>query len=581
MSDIIKIGTQDATFKVGSSAVTAIFLGSTQVYPSSIPPTPVGFKYKLTLSNGDIVSAETDATSAITNSEISAYSETCVSAEIGEGVTNIGLQAFSDFSGLTSVTIPNSVTSISNFAFYSCSSLTGIIIPSGVTRIGVNTFNSCSGLTSVTIPDGVTSIGNQAFMYCSSLTSVTIPDAVTSIGTGAFEGCSSLTSVTIPSGVTTIDYSTFKGCSSLTSVTIPDALTSIGNQAFNRCSGLTSITIPDSTTNIGVEAFRHCSSLTGITCLATTPPTLGASAFDGSTCPIYVDCSVVEDFKTAWSAYASRISCIPAPSFKYKLTLSDSSVVSAACDGTSAITSNEISAYSESCVSAEINDCVTNIDASAFLNFTNIRNISLPDSLTTIGDYAFYHCTKLTGLTIPSGVTTIGQQILAFTENISSLTVYPTTPPTIGQNALGSKIFPIYVPCESVELYKQASGWASYSSRISCIPAPSYQWVSYASGDTVPTATTVYGVRIYPLYDSNYNVTFSGSNGDYIKLYPDGFSDWAAVDENGTPINISSYRIRPGYAEYEIPFSDLGMGGMNIISPTTIFKDDIDLYVTN
>ena len=511
MSDIIKIGTQDATFKVGSSAVTAAYLGSTQVYPQGEPPTPVGFKYKLTLSNGDIVSAETDATSAITRNEVSAYSATCVSAEIGDTVTSIGASTFNGFNNLSSVTIGTNVTTINVYAF-----------------------NRCSGLTEVVIPDSVTYIGGSAFDNCKSISSITLSNNITQIGMGAFRSCLSLQNIVIPSSVTSIEG----------------------------------------------QAFLFDSSLTAITVNATTPPTLGSDVFlETGNCPIYCPCQSLSLYQQNWSEYASRLACIPTPSFKYKLTLSDSSVVSAACDGTSAITSNEISAYSESCVSAEINDCVTNIDASAFLSFTNIRNISLPDSLTTIGDYAFYHCTKLTGLTIPSGVTAIGQQILAFTENISSLTVNATTPPSLGTNALGNKIYPIYVPCDCVNTYKQASGWASYSSRISCIPAPTYKWVSYTTGDTVP-ATTAYGVKLYANYDEGYNVIFSGTTGDYIKFHPNGdFGQWSAEDENGNSISISSYFI-PGSMMYTIEFSDLGLGGMNIISPST-FEDDIDLYVTN
>ena len=58
-------------------------------------------------------------------------------------VREIEESAFSDCSGLTSVTIPNSVTSIKN-----------------------KTFEGCGGLTSVTIPNSVTSIGESAFAYC-------------------------------------------------------------------------------------------------------------------------------------------------------------------------------------------------------------------------------------------------------------------------------------------------------------------------------------------------------------------------------------------------------------------------------
>jgi hypothetical protein len=66
-------------------------------------------------------------------------------------VTSIGEMAFSDCSGLTSLTIPNCVTSIGRSAFYGCSGLTSIIIGNSVTSIGNSAFYDCSGLTSVTV----------------------------------------------------------------------------------------------------------------------------------------------------------------------------------------------------------------------------------------------------------------------------------------------------------------------------------------------------------------------------------------------------------------------------------------------
>ena len=94
------------------------------------------------------------------------------------------------------VTIPDSVTSIARGAFKHCY-VTSVTIGNGVTNIGYQAFRGCSGLTSVTIPYSVTSIGDGAFLYCGGLTSVTIPDSVTSIGDSAFLECSELTSVTI------------------------------------------------------------------------------------------------------------------------------------------------------------------------------------------------------------------------------------------------------------------------------------------------------------------------------------------------------------------------------------------------
>lgn len=55
-----------------------------------------------------------------------------------------------------------------------------------VIGIGVNAFANCYGLTSVTIPNSVTSIGEYAFNNCISLTSITIPNSVTSIENRAF-----------------------------------------------------------------------------------------------------------------------------------------------------------------------------------------------------------------------------------------------------------------------------------------------------------------------------------------------------------------------------------------------------------
>lgn len=69
------------------------------------------------------------------------------------------------------VIIPNTlggapVTSIISDAFSGYTGLTSITIPQGVTSIGNDAFSGCTGLTSISLPQGVTSIGNSTFFNC-------------------------------------------------------------------------------------------------------------------------------------------------------------------------------------------------------------------------------------------------------------------------------------------------------------------------------------------------------------------------------------------------------------------------------
>ena len=138
---------------------------------------------------------------------------------------------------------------------------------------------------------------------------VSIPSSVTWIREDTFSCCFNLTSVDIPSSVFRIDKGAFRGCKSLTSVEIPSSVTEIGYAAFFGCSSLTSIEIPSSVTEIERDAFWGCKSLKSMYLRATTPPSLGSSAFSSCPADFYVPMESVEAYKNAegWSEYASRI----------------------------------------------------------------------------------------------------------------------------------------------------------------------------------------------------------------------------------------------------------------------------------
>ncbi len=133
-----------------------------------------------------------------------------------------------------------------------------------VTLIQRNAFREFSGLKSITIPDSVTEIGWEAFSGCTGLTSIHIPDSVTEIGEGAFLACLRLEKIIIPDSITDIGDGTFNTCTNLTNVIIPDSVTHIGTAAFRYCYSLTNVIVGNRVVGIGTYAFRNCGSLTGV-----------------------------------------------------------------------------------------------------------------------------------------------------------------------------------------------------------------------------------------------------------------------------------------------------------------------------
>ena len=112
-----------------------------------------------------------------------------------------------------------------------------VVIGEGITEIGDNAFISSCNLEEIDLPTSLTRIGVLALAICPNLYAVSIPANVTDIGQLAFRDDTSLSYLILPD-IDTIRMGMFIDCSALEGITIPSSVTSIENQAFDCCGAL-------------------------------------------------------------------------------------------------------------------------------------------------------------------------------------------------------------------------------------------------------------------------------------------------------------------------------------------------------
>lgn len=285
---------------------------------------------------------------------------------------------------------------------------------------------------------------------------IDVGDCVTHIGSGATNTSefrtNCLVSITLPNTLKYIGSASFAGCTSLEHIDIPSGVTSILSMTFDY-SALKSIDLHNRINSIGYGAFWNCTLLESITVRATTPPTLGTSAFDNTNnCPIYVPSGSVNTYKSAWSTYASRIQAIqPPPPTPKKLEAiySDTTEYTVNCDSSTTLTKAEVTGGTgtTAITSANVGSCVEVIGNSAFNTCDNLSAVTISSAITSIEYRAFYNC-----------------------RNLLSITIYASTPPTRGDGAFPvfGASYTVYVPAEYLNTYKSA--WSNISSRIQAIP---------------------------------------------------------------------------------------------------------------
>lgn len=347
-------------------------------------------------------------------------------------VTDIQNRAFSGFSDLKSVNLPENMCSIGYEAFYNCSSLEKIKIPNGVTKLDY-VFNNCASLKQVIIPPSVTEITNDfyecgiidEFIFEDGENALTVNeilnntkidyiyqgrtlngkfygdcrklrlgDMVKKIKTNQYEA-GTLEEVDLGQGLQIIEGSVFYGCRNLKSISLPESLIEIGWGAFDYCESLQAVKIPSKVTKLE-GGFGECKSLKEVI----IPGNVVELGVSFSNCVIerliIEDCdSLLEgapfhDSQIGEIYQGRNINAFFGKSGVRKVTISDNVT--------------EIGGYS-SCPISElsIGKNVTTIRTGAFSLCNELRKVVLPESVTELSQN-FNDCESLEYINIPSKV---------------------------------------------------------------------------------------------------------------------------------------------------------------------------------
>ena len=377
--------------------------------------------------------------------------------------TNGSSGVFRNQINLIEVHLPDTLKTIGKQCFELCSSLTYINLPASITNINESAFSGCVSLNIVIDTPNLESLGVNAFcnygtkigslLGIENLGKITAIQNATDSNTGCFRNQKSLTYAKLPNTLKSIGSYAFYGCSTLASVNFPSSLTTIGSYAFYGCSTLASVNFPSSLTTIGSYAFAL--ALDDVDCSFDNLTSLGSVAF----------------YKSGLrSFYAPLLETIPDPSGNLSVFYNCTKLKTINIPNVKSIPDKTF----ENCaIEGQLNLNATGIGFAAFKG-NKITSLVCSEGLETIwgaGDYAmgaFTGCTLLTFVDFPSTVTSIGRHCFFRCSELVTFICRNVTPPTLGGEVFGSTnaALSIYVPDESVDAYKEASGWSALASRI-------------------------------------------------------------------------------------------------------------------
>lgn len=402
----------------------------------------------------------TGAMPDFTSSQTAPWSSLDVSEVIiGEGITSIGTQSFTNMDSVTSISFPDSLKTIKEAAFYECRGITAVNLPSGVKTVESGAFADCSSLKEFSATE-ITSLGDYA-LQGTALTTFEIPKGVTEISTLVFYGNTTIENYTVAQGntaYTAVDgviYSKDKSilimypcCKSATQFTIPSGVKEIAEYAFYNARNLASVNFSD-VIKLGEGAFYY-SSLSGELVLSDKITEAGYFAFQN--CQKLTSVRFGTGLKE--SSYSMFEDCTGISSIDFGGLEKLGMRTFLGCDGLLEVT---------------LPNTITEWEGSVFNSCSNLETFT-SNGLTEIGYADFAQCYSLKTVKL-SKVRKIYRQAFANCPSLKKITL-PASTEWVDANAFQADVT---VECLNKELVKFGSNGLHYAETITISGTRDYQ----------------------------------------------------------------------------------------------------------
>ncbi len=397
------------------------------------------------------------------------------SVSLPEGLVKIGIHAFAGCS-FKEIHIPNSVESIEYGAFED-TKLVKVVLPKNLKLLDSYPFIDCDDLKEVVIPDGAATVVGNIFINCNNVEHIYFGSDVKEIRASAVRTQNVRVTIS-PENET---YDSRDDCNAVIHTatntlvsgngmtTIPPSVTAIGDYAFFQCYGLQHIDIPPSVVTIGTNAFSSCIKLQSVY-LTDNVKTIGKEAFCSSGIEKIRLPIGLKRIEMGTFSRCKKLKSIDIPEGVEVIGMDDMNYILGQYD---------FPPFYEcrSLTTVKFPSTLRIIGPSTFAYCNSLAEIELPDNLELIRHTAFAYATNLTKVKLPSSACAfdLGEeqawshggpfigcinlnciiQPAESPQDISPETFLylSSNPNLIYENAT------LYVPQNTVNLYKSLSGW--------------------------------------------------------------------------------------------------------------------------